>query len=1053
MNTDATGRSQPARTCTDCGAELPKDGPQALCSRCALAGALAMGSRTVVIGDPASTAPMEGLSVSGAPTRFGDYELLGEVSRGGMGVVYQAQQISLGRIVAVKMILGGLSGDKKFVERFRTEASAAAVLQHPNIVSVHEVGFHQGQHYFSMDYVEGQNLAQFVGQQPLPPLRAARYLKQIAEAIHFAHGKGILHRDLKPSNILIDTQDQPRVTDFGLAKKLDGESSLTLTGQILGSPSFMPPEQAGGISGKVGRASDVYALGGILYYLLVARAPFHGETLEATLHQVLNKDPLSPRLLNSSVPLDLETICLKCLQKEPGRRYATAQDLADELGRFLRQEPIHARPVGHVEKVWRWARRHPAVASLSAATLMLLLAVAIGAPIAAARIADGRAQARSKAKELEENLYFNRIALAHREVEANKPAHALTLLELCPEPLRGWEWNYLHRQCHLPPATPVKASGRIQSFALNGNSIAVIAGNDLQLWELGPSGTPEFRTTLESAPRPILPAAPDSVAFSPDGNYLASISTNHTIKLWEISQYKLLKTLRGPTNFITGILFHPNGKELAGTTYENTIWVWDLATGRELEVLKQREDGGRANRLAYSPDGHLLAAGSYGQGIIRVWNTTTRKPVFDLAGHLGPTGSLAFSPDSRMLASASSDDPAIRLWDMTTGLSAGTLDGLTVPTLVVFHPSGSRLIASSTDHEIKLWDVAGHREVIGLSGQTDVPMAAFTGDGSQIVSADTDGTLRVLDASPWTKASGATSMTLTGHVGTISALAFGRDGSRLYSACLRGSGMAWDWRHRSVVGHMEALFDVAVSSDGKFVVTSGGNLNNGTLHVKILDSNSLKEVFSVSAESELFSAALSLSNDLLAVGTAKGELRIWDWRKSHDPIVLSDGSDSVTYVRFSPDGRQLAYLDYLGSVRVRPSAALSEASKKQTLLTGIVGRDWPRMSFSPDGKTIATGNGSHDLVVLDAASGALQHRLSGHGGVVHAVAFSPNGRWLATGGADSTVRLWEAQTGKLVGTFAEHHGTVFALAFSPDSRNLASGGQDHTIKIWHLDQE
>lgn len=260
------------------------------------------------------------------------------------------------------MILAGPLAGKEFVRRFRTESAAAAILQHPNIVAVHEVGVHEGRHYFSMGYVEGQNLAQLVGQQPLSASRSARYVERIAAAIHYAHERGILHRDLKPSNVLIDANDQPRITDFGLARRLDGDSSLTLTGQVLGSPNFMPPEQAGSRGGRVGRPSDVYALGGILYYLLTARAPFQADSLEEVLAQVLNAELVAPRLLQASVPRDLETITLKCLEKEPSRRYQTAQELADELGRFLRHEPIQARPITSPERLWRWARRKPVLA-------------------------------------------------------------------------------------------------------------------------------------------------------------------------------------------------------------------------------------------------------------------------------------------------------------------------------------------------------------------------------------------------------------------------------------------------------------------------------------------------------------------------------------------------------------------------------------------------------------------------------------------------------------------------------------------------------------------
>jgi serine/threonine-protein kinase len=273
---------------------------------------------------------------------FGDYELLEEIARGGMGVVYKARQVSLNRTVAVKMILSGQLAGPAEVQRFRHEAEAAANLQHPNIVAIHEVGEHDGQRYFSMDYIEGKELAGLVREGPLPAKRAAAYVKTIAEAIHYAHGKGVLHRDLKPSNILIDAGDQLRVTDFGLAKKQTDPSGLTLSGAVIGTPAYMSPEQAAGKSKDVGPSSDVYSLGAILYCLLTARPPFVGEAMHDTLVQVLEAEPIPPRLLNRSVPRDLEAICLKCLEKSPTRRYPTAQALADELHRFQNGEPVQA---------------------------------------------------------------------------------------------------------------------------------------------------------------------------------------------------------------------------------------------------------------------------------------------------------------------------------------------------------------------------------------------------------------------------------------------------------------------------------------------------------------------------------------------------------------------------------------------------------------------------------------------------------------------------------------------------------------------------------------
>jgi serine/threonine-protein kinase len=309
------------------------------------------------------------------------------------------------------MILSGRFAAKESIQRFRTEAEAAAKLQHPTIVAIHEIGEHEGHHYFSMDYVEGKNLAQLVRDQPLAAQRAAAYVKTIAEAIHYANERGVLHRDLKPSNVLIDAFDQPHVTDFGLAKRLTDSalstqdaSQLTLTGQILGTPSYMSPEQASASHGTLGPATDIYSLGAILYDLVTGRPPFSAATPHETLSQVQTTEPVAPRLLNSTVPRDLETICLKCLDKEPRRRYGTAQELAEELGRFLRDEPILARPTNRLERAWRWCRRHPALATSSATALGLLLTVAIGSPIAALRISRERTHAQTNAAESRQRL-------------------------------------------------------------------------------------------------------------------------------------------------------------------------------------------------------------------------------------------------------------------------------------------------------------------------------------------------------------------------------------------------------------------------------------------------------------------------------------------------------------------------------------------------------------------------------------------------------------------------------------------------------------------------
>ncbi len=315
------------------------------------------------------------------------YQILGELGRGGMGVVYKARQQSLNRLVALKMVLSGAHASAAQLARFHTEALSVARLQHPNIVQIYDVGEHAGLPYFSLEYVDGIPLDKKIDRKPQQPRYAAELVQSLARTMHVAHQNNIIHRDLKPANVLLTKEGVPKITDFGLAKAVEDDSSQTRSGTILGSPSYMSPEQARGAVKDVGPLADLYTLGSVLYELLTGRPPFQGATVMETLDQVLSREPLPPSQLQPTVPPDLETICLKCLQKEPHKRYRDCEALADDLRRFLAGEPILARPVSQTERLWRWCKRNPRVAWLSAAVLLLLLTVAITSTISAVRIA------------------------------------------------------------------------------------------------------------------------------------------------------------------------------------------------------------------------------------------------------------------------------------------------------------------------------------------------------------------------------------------------------------------------------------------------------------------------------------------------------------------------------------------------------------------------------------------------------------------------------------------------------------------------------------------
>ncbi|HMO65426.1 MAG TPA: serine/threonine-protein kinase, partial [Verrucomicrobiota bacterium] len=676
--------------CLDCGAEIPPGAPQGLCTRCLFLLGL---TETEAGGEDGRAVPE---ADDGPARRLGEYELIEEIARGGMGVVYRARQRGLGRDVAVKVILAGRFASREMALRFRAEAEAAAQLRHPHIVAIHQTGEHEGQPFFSMDYVPGGNLATLVRGGPLPPRRAVELVRAIAGAVHYAHERGILHRDLKPSNILLDEDGRPVITDFGLARRVEKDSFLTVTGQVLGSPNFMPPEQAGAKL-KAGRHSDVYALGGILFYLLTGRPPFLAETVPETLQQVLQHEPVSPRLLNPAVPRDLETICLKCLEKVPGRRYASAQELEEELGRVLAGEPIQARAIGLAERAWRWCRRRPA----PALALALLLGVAVGAPLAAVHLAQLRRAA-------EENLYVTNLRLGmHAMDEHNFPVvlDQLERIEASPHQraARGWEWRHLSgriRGQHFGRLAAGGAQVEALAFSPDDAVLAVLtADGALTLWDWeagrpvadwpahapvsggsfttscslvfardgrrlfsgGPDGLVRAWDSTSHAGLWAVPAGPGpqatesppgsvgavtALALSPDGTRLAGGTLNGWIRLWQVDRDppELLGEIRGDWN-LQGLVLLPDGQTLAATGHR-VIRRWDITDPRQPRELPTLEGGGR---LVLSPDGRWLTSLGVNNGV-QFWRMPAWEPGSELLSPGALSDDVAFSADSRMLA-------------------------------------------------------------------------------------------------------------------------------------------------------------------------------------------------------------------------------------------------------------------------------------------------------------------------------------------------------------------------------------------------------------------
>src|SRR5215471_12569959 len=498
--------TEPSRKCARCGAVLKGWTSASVCWRCMM-----QSSASAQPEAGGSEAAPESSTAAGL--RFGDYLLEQEIAHGGMGVVYRARQLSLGRTVAVKLLLLGRYSSAESVERFRREAQSAAALRHPNIVAIHEIGEHEGQQFFSMDYVEGQNLAEAVRAGPLEPRRSAEVVAAIAQAIHFAHEQGVLHRDLKPSNVLLDAFGQVRITDFGLAKKLGGSSDLTLTGQVLGTPNYLSPEQAIGKQAALGPASDVYSIGALMYELLTGRPPFLSNSLQETLLRIQNDEPVSPRALNPALHRDLETICLKCLQKEPERRYGSAHELAMDIKRHLSDQPVLARPPSARYFLKKFIARNKWPVILSATVAVLTLAGLVGTSLGLRRANRARNQADQNARVADQNAAralsladeARRAEFAARVAQTNalRQAYSASMLsaseaieraqidaarhylDSAPAEWRGWEWRHL--------ASRLDLATRVQDQPRSDNSLVHVLPDGRSYYEVGNTPAPGIR--------------------------------------------------------------------------------------------------------------------------------------------------------------------------------------------------------------------------------------------------------------------------------------------------------------------------------------------------------------------------------------------------------------------------------------------------------------------------------------------------------------------------------------------------------------------------------